>query len=592
VPRPAAPRTSRSAEFSLAVALKSDTVYSVTTELLGRRGWLNRMSLRLIAAGFAGADANAAQNDSASSANDRGTRTHNIREFGAKGDGKTLDTAAIQAAINACHTEGGGTVLVPEGEFQTGTIELKSNVTLHVCASGKLVGSTDGKQYHTVDAIPLKGDSTLEDGNWALIFAVDSKNVTVEGPGLIDGQGIAFHSPQRGITPPSGLGGNRRPYTLLFYRCEGLRVRNLDLIRSAYHCIRVIQSNRVHMDGLYIHNRVNGNNDGFHFISCRHVTVANCIVESQDDACALFGSCQYITVTNSSFSTRWSVFRFGGGVAENVTVSNCLLYQVYGCPIKFHGGPGSRFENMSFSDLILQNVTGPINISVGPPTPRNPPQPSAPADDSRPPAIARNISFSNIHGTVTTDPGPLPDYPFTNSYRPGEGHSCITLNCVGDAVLENISFNNIHLTFGGGGTAEDAVRRDLPPIAGEYFMLGPMPAYGLYARNSRALTLQNVRFQVSQPDLRPALIFERVQDASVNGLSIDANSQAESALRFIDTKEVLLSAARLLTHTPVFLQLEGSSNDAIIIDGGDIGKAATPVRVSRGASESAVKIRA
>jgi hypothetical protein len=75
----------------------------------------------------------------------------------------------------------------------------------------------------------------------------------------------------------------------------------------------------------------------------------------------------------------------------------------------------------------------------------------------------------------------------TSHYNPGEQHSCIALNCVGRATLEKISFENIHLTFGGGGTAEDAARRDLPQLAGEYFMLGPMPAYGFYAQNSRAL---------------------------------------------------------------------------------------------------------
>ncbi len=128
------------------------------------------------------------------------------------------------------------------------------------------------------------------------------------------------------------------------------------------------------MDGLYIRDRVNGNNDGFHFISAEYVTVSNCTVLSQDDACALFGSCKFVTVTNCVFSTRWSVFRFGGGVAENITVSNCVLYEVYGCPIKFHGKPGSRYENMSFSNLILKDVTGrhrhhqPAN-SATPPSP-------------------------------------------------------------------------------------------------------------------------------------------------------------------------------------------------------------------------------
>jgi Glycosyl hydrolases family 28 len=548
---------------------------------LPRREWLQRLPMPVIAASLA-APLLRAQNPAAH--NDLGARVYNVRDHGAKGDGVTLDTASIQAAVDACHHDGGGTVLVPAGSFHIGALELRSNVTLHVAAGGKLLGSADGKQYHAVDAIPLTGDSTLEDGNWALIFAVDSVNVTVEGPGTIDGQGIQFHSPSRGVPPPSGLGGNRRPYTLLFHRCQNLTVRNIDLLRSAYHCVRVIQSTRVHMDALYIHNRVNGNNDGFHFISCQHVMISNCNIQCQDDACALFGSCKFVTVTNSSFSTRWSVFRFGGGVAENITVSNCLLYQVYGCPIKFHGSPGSRFENISFSNIVLDDVTGPIHISIGP---SNRPRPGR---DSGP-AITRNISFSNIHGTVTTNPAQLPDVAFPSNARPGEGHSCITLNCVGDAILENISFDDIHLTFGGGGTAEDAARRDLPLIAGEYFMLGPMPAYGFYARNARGLTLQNVRFQVSSPDLRPALIFDHVEDAAINGLSVHGNQQAESVVRFIDSKQTLLTATRLLTPAAVFLQLEGAANEGIAIDGGDLSKAATSLAYKNGATERAVKLR-
>ncbi len=90
-----------------------------------------------------------------------GARTYNIRDFGAKGDGATLDTAAVQTAIDACNKDQGGTVLVPAGVFVIGTIEMKSNVTLHIAAAGKLLGSADGKQYRAADAIPLSGDSTL-----------------------------------------------------------------------------------------------------------------------------------------------------------------------------------------------------------------------------------------------------------------------------------------------------------------------------------------------------------------------------------------------------------------------------------------------
>jgi hypothetical protein len=531
-----------------------------------------------------------------------GARTYDVTAFGAKGDKVMLCTSAVQAAIDACHKDGGGTAVVPAGVFRIGTVELRSNVTLYLCAGATLLGSASGKDYHAVDAIPLTGDHTLNDGNWALIFAVGAKNVTVAGPGTIDGQGTQFHSPVRGTPAPSGLSGNDRPYHLLFHKCENLTVREISLVDCAYHSVRVIQSRHVHMDQLYIHNRVNSNNDGFHFISAEYVTVSNCIVLAQDDACAMFGSCKFFTITNSTFSTRWSVFRFGGGNPENITVSNCLLYEVYGCPIKFHGSPGSTYKNMSFSNLVMRDVTGPIHISLGPDGKRakgadgrmtmmDPPVPQD-AVAGVAPAEMRNISFNNIHGTVTTNPPQLAESTYTSRYNIGEQHSAIVVSGVGGSVIENISFNNVHLTFGGGGTAEEAARRELPGISGEYFMLGPMPAYGFFARNVKGLTLTDIRLQVSSADLRPALILQRVDDVAINGLSVQADKGVESALRFVDCRDVLVTAPRLLNDTATFLQVEGKRNERITVDGGDVSRARTAVAYERGAVAGVVKHRA
>jgi hypothetical protein len=554
--------------------------------VISRRDCLGKLALptaaALLGAGLAEREAIAAPVKAARSNDDLGGRVYNIRSFGAKGDGTTVDTAALQAAIDACTRDGGGTVMVPPGTFVIGTTELKSNVTLHIAAAGKLLGSADGKQYHAVDAIPLRGDTTLNDGNWALLFAVSAKHVAIEGPGTIDGQGAQFHPAVRGTLPPSGIGGNKRPYHVLVYQCEDFSIRNISLVDCAYHSVRIIQSKRIYLDSIYIHNRVNGNNDGFHFISAQHVTLSNCIIMAQDDACAMFGACQFITITNCSFSTRWAVFRFGGGHVQNIAISNCLLYEVDGCPMKFQGDPGSVFENISFSNLLLQDVTGPISISIGA---------QLPPPNDKTPVIARNISFSNIHGTVTTNPAQLSESSVASGYNPGEVHSCIVLNSVNNSVLENISFDNIHLTFGGGGTAEDAARRDLPQLFGEYFRLGPMPAYGLYARNARGITMQNVRFQVATPDLRPAVILDHVEDVAINGFSVQGNSQAESVMRFIDSKQALLTGTRVLTPASVFLQLEGSANEGIIVEGGDLSKASMPVAFKSGATQSAVKLR-
>ena len=254
-----------------------------------RRDWLGRLALpatgAVIAAGILeGATRAEARTEPAANNEDLGARVYNIRAFGAKGDKTTIDTAAVQAAIDACAQDGGGTVLVPAGTFVIGTIGIKSNVTLHIAAGGTLLGSGDGKHYHPVDAIPLYGDTTLNDGNWALLFAVNAKNFSVEGPGTIDGQGAQFHSAVRGTPPPSGGGGNKRRYHILIYKSENFSIRNISLLDCAYHSIRIIESQRIWLDSIYIHNRVNSNNDGFHFISAEQVRLSNCTIKCGDDA--------------------------------------------------------------------------------------------------------------------------------------------------------------------------------------------------------------------------------------------------------------------------------------------------------------------
>ncbi len=325
-----------------------------------------------------------------------GARIFNVRDFGATGDGVTPDTNAVQAAIDACFQDKGGTVLVPAGTFVVGTIELKSNVTLHLAAQGRLLGSEKPEHYKAGNGIPPSN------GNIVMISAANAENVTIDGPGTIDGNGAKFFTGRGDMTGPgqnSSQGYFQRLHLMVFYKCTNLAVRNIFLTASAYHCTRILECNRVYLDGVRIYNRVNLNNDGFHFNSSQYVHMANCDVVCQDDACALFGSNKFVTVTNCTFSTRWSIFRFGGGEAENITISNCVIYDTYGCPIKMRCGGRSRFENISFSNLIMKNVTGPITVGLDS-TRRNNTNPTAP-----PPVkgILRNISFNGIRATVVAE---------------------------------------------------------------------------------------------------------------------------------------------------------------------------------------------
>ncbi|HTB82130.1 MAG TPA: glycosyl hydrolase family 28 protein [Candidatus Sulfotelmatobacter sp.] len=600
-----------------------------------RRRWLASASTVAASAGagLLAGKVSAAEPEKMISSTSPGARVYDIRDFGAKGDGVTVDTAALQAAIDACHQDQGGTVLVPAGTFVIGTTELKSNVTLHIAAAGILLGSDHGQDYFPSEAVPLEGDSTLEDGNTGLLFAVNAENITVEGPGMIDGRGSQFHGPNRGDPSPAGISGAQRPYHLMFYRCKNFRIQNVFLKNSAFHSMRIVQCTYGWFTGIHLRSRVISNNDGFHFISCERMHVSGCDIECQDDACALFGSCKFITVSDCSFSTRWSVFRFGGGTAENIAVSNCIIDTVFGCPIKIRGGEGnSRFENFSFRNLTMNHVTGPISIALGSHHRRHPemaangqtnpvagvvssgntnivsnsetnslsrstnnyaggfaPEPTA-EELAMQTGIVRNISFSGIRATVVK-PFPLPESEHLSGYNPGEKFSCIGLNAVGAGFLENISFDDVHVTFPGGGTAEQGAVRDVPKAIGEYYAAGIFPAWAIYARQVRGLTLNNVRFEIAGSDLRPAIVFDHVNDASVNGLSVQGDAGAESVLRFIESQDVLMSATRLLTPAKVFLQVEGAANRNINVDGGDISKAGEPLAFQNGASKKSVKLR-
>jgi hypothetical protein len=241
----------------------------------------------------------------------------------------------------------------------------------------------------------------------------------------------------------------------------------------------------------------------------------------------------------------------------------------------------------------MRNVTGPISIGFS----GSGNQGSSSAAVSNLPgtgSFVRNITFNGIRATVVERPVDHPDILYGVSPRSGETNSCISLNAWDENYIENISFTDVHIKYAGGGSTEQAAKRDIPKVAAEYFGVwdpepGGPPCYGLYARNVKNLTLQNVRFEYEKEDARPAIIFDNVQDASLTGVSAQGNKNDNALMRFINSKDVLISACRVLSPVACFLSVEGERNEGIQVNGGDLRKAVKKLAFKDGGKESAVE---
>ncbi|MGC9349771.1 MAG: glycoside hydrolase family 28 protein, partial [Anaerolineae bacterium] len=506
----------------------------------------------------------------------------------ARGDGKAMDTEAIQKAIDICSADGGGTVFFPKGTYHTGTIVLKDNVTLYFAADAVLLGSKDIEDY----TVTHKRASSVQ--MHTLIFARDAHHIGLAGPGKVDGQGWAFPCGTEGFNAEDESKAPRgksypRPRILDFHNCQHVNITELTLSNAASWMARIEDCREIHIEGVTVDNRQNQNTDGFHLVGCEDVLIANCDLDCGDDVFPLSRSARNVVITNCVMSSRWAAFRMGPsstGVFKNIAVSNCVIYNTYGAGIKLQMVEGGVMEDIVFDNLVMENTTGPISIRLagylGWKLER---------EESLPTGKFRNVLFSNIRASVPENSAPLSHEVVQ---MPGELRSCINITGLPGHPVEGVTFSNVHITFHGGGTAEEAARRDVPEMKDhypEYHMFGTLPAYALYVRHARGLTLNNVRFELENPDLRPAMVCDDVEDLELADVRAQGDESAESLLRFQGVRGAFIHGCRPLTKVASFLRVEGEDNDAILLSGNDLRKAARDFETADGAADSAVEVR-
>ncbi len=325
---------------------------------------------------------------------------YDVRSFGAVGDGTAKDTAAVQRALDAC-AKTGGRVVVPAGKYLIGSIYIGDDTELHLAEGATLLGSPDLADYNEPDAYPQNWGSVNE--GWSakhLILALERRNVSITGKGVIDGNGRAFFADKPslvgkvcwrrgGINARGKRSEQRRPgQEIVFIECDGVAVRDVSFRdMSCWSCFFFGCAN-VTVGGVTVRNGLcNLNTDGFDVDSCRNVRIGDCDIETGDDAIAIRGSparlkdptkvCENVHVSNivcrvSADGVRVGV---GNGTIRNVRVSSMTIKEsgrglhvqcCYGRPKK-GTKVGVDISDIEFSDISIRGTCEPICVVAGAP---------------------------------------------------------------------------------------------------------------------------------------------------------------------------------------------------------------------------------
>ncbi|HTR80988.1 MAG TPA: glycoside hydrolase family 28 protein [Bacteroidota bacterium] len=442
----------------------------------------------------------------------RAQAVFNVRDFGALGDGKTLDSPAINKTIEACFQKGGGTVDVPAGTYLSGSIHLKSNINLFLDAGATILGAPQELNAYDPPE-PFEGRAYQDGGHTyfhnSLLWGENLENVSITGYGMINGGGLTRKDKEVG-GGPIVLGDK----AVALKECRHVLIRDITIFHGGHFAILVTGCKNLTIDNVTIDT----DRDGIDLDCVQSATVSNCRINSPNDD----GLCpkssfalgrrmitENVTIVNCQVSgyeegtlldgtmrpsrSKTGRIKFGtesNGGFRNITVSNCTFRDCRGLALE--EVDGGIMENISISNITMMNVCGyPIYITLGKRN-RGP--------DSLTMGIARNIFISDVIATGV------------------DSMSGVHITGMPDDPIENVRLQNILISFKGGGTKEDADR--VPPELGKGYpepsKIGITPAYGVFARHVTGLELADMNLMVEREDFRPPIVC-----VDVNGLEID-----------------------------------------------------------------------
>ncbi|MHC4640950.1 MAG: glycoside hydrolase family 28 protein [Planctomycetota bacterium] len=469
---------------------------------------------------------------------------YDVRDYGARPDGKTMCTKSIQKAIDECAKQGGGTVYFPPGTFLSGTIYMKSKVTLKFDSGSTLLGSTNLKDYPpTVQAFRSYTDNYTDK---SLIYGEKLKNIAITGNGTIDGRGRAFKGPYM-----------VRPYMIRFIQCQNVMVKDVTIQNSPMWVQHYLACDDVLIDGITVRSHVNSNNDGINIDCCHRAIISNCNIISGDDAIVLKStaarSCRNVTVSNCVLSSLCNGLKMGtesNGGFQNIVMTGCAIYDTRLAGIALEIVDGGTMDRIVVSNIAMNGVGAPIFLRLG-----NRARPFK--KDMEKPKIGamRNITISNIEATGANPTG-------------------CAISGLPSHAIENVTISNVRLSFAGGGTKKDSVRAvpENPTAYPEYSMFGKLPAYGLYCRHVKGLKLRNIQLQLVKSDRRHALVAEDCENISIDDLDAPFSQDASAMIQLTDIKGALIRGCRAQAGTDTFLKLQGPLSEGVVLTANDFSR--------------------
>ena len=430
--------------------------------------------------------------------------------FGINSDGVTLNTRSIQFAIDYIHEQGGGRLVFDVGRFLSGSIHLKSNVTIHLLEGAVLLGALN----------PLDYDRK---GLTAFILCHDQQNIAITGKGVIDGQGreVARNVVElvhKGLIKDAFRNDRPevpiRPMLIYFRSCKNIFISGVTMRNATAWVQTYDQCKNLHVDSITVDSRAFWNNDGIDIVDCDSVEITNSYIDSDDDGICLKSHdpnavCQNILVRNCTIRSSANGIKFGTaslGGFKNIRLINIKIFDTYRSAIALEAVDGGFIENVDADSIYVSNSGHAIFLRIGE---------RIKGKKGR----LNNIRVKNVSAEIaTTKPdagyeyeGPIEDMP-RNISPP------IVIVGLPDALISNVSFTNIELKHPGGGNPQfakvslnelDSVP-EIPASYPEFSKFLELPAWGIYIRHANDIKFNNIKLSCGKKDYRTAIVLDDV----------------------------------------------------------------------------------